>query len=124
MEIVASTSSRLLELLELYNISQAELARRTGLQRSTISRYISGQREMLLDKAKIIANAFNVNPAWLMGFDVDIEPFDSNAVMKTYLDTVKGHALIKINEYAENMDEDQLKRLMEYAEFLMTRERT
>lgn len=61
---------RLYELLDVLNISQSEFCRRCGLNKSALSNYLNGDREPRQDKLAIIADAFNVSPSWLMGYDV------------------------------------------------------
>lgn len=45
----------------------------TGISRSSISEWLSGKYEPKQDKIFIIANALNVDEAWLLGLDVPIE---------------------------------------------------
>lgn len=47
-----------------------ELSKKTGIQDSTISQYLSGYAEPKQDKLILIANALDFNPCWLMGLDV------------------------------------------------------
>lgn len=70
---VSNTSERLRELMELYHLKQIDVARMTGLHKATISYYIKGQREPAQDNIFTIASAFNVDPAWLMGYDVPMQ---------------------------------------------------
>ena len=73
MSRVASFSSRIRELLKVREISQAELARRSGLNKSTISHYVKGDWEGKQDAVYAIAKATNCTEAWLMGYDVEME---------------------------------------------------
>lgn len=72
---IASSSERLKELLRIHNETQADMVRKTGIEKSAISNYINGRREARQDKLIIIANAYNVNPAWLMGLDVPMNAY-------------------------------------------------
>ena len=72
---IASSNSRLKELLKIFGDTQADMVRKTGIEKSAISNYINGRREARQDKLILIANAYNVNPGWLMGLDV---PMKSN----------------------------------------------
>lgn len=47
---VSGSKNRLQELLEAFNITQAYVARRTGLPKSTVSLYFSGNRIPRQDK--------------------------------------------------------------------------
>ena len=66
----SSIKERLNDLMTQYGLKQSDIVRRTGLDKSTISYYLSGKREPAQDNIFIIAQAFNVDPAWLMGYDV------------------------------------------------------
>lgn len=69
-----SFSNRLRQALEDKNMSQAELARRSGIGRNSISDYLKGKYEAKQDKVYQLAKALGVSEAWLMGFDeVDAE---------------------------------------------------
>lgn len=50
-----------------------ELAERSGLNKSSVSRYLSGTcipRSIAIGK---MANALGVSPAWVLGYDVTID---------------------------------------------------
>lgn len=66
----SNSAQRLIELMQYFGIKQADLCKRTGLPKSAISMYVSGQRQPRQDKLTIIADAYNVDEAWLMGYDV------------------------------------------------------
>lgn len=70
---IASSSERLKELLRIYNDTQADMVRKTGIEKSAISNYINGRREARQDKLILIGNAYNVSVAWLMGLDVPMD---------------------------------------------------
>lgn len=65
-------ASRLESLLQLRNITKAELSRRTGISRSSITHYVKGDWEGKQDAVYAIAEATGVNEAWLMGYDVPL----------------------------------------------------
>lgn len=71
---ISTSRERILELLEITGDTQADMVRKTGIDKSAISHYINGQREPRQDKIIAIANAYNLNPAWLMGLDVSMNP--------------------------------------------------
>lgn len=65
--------NRLNRALSLRNVKPVELAQRTKISESTISQYRSGYAKPKADKLSLIADALDVNPAWLMGLDVPME---------------------------------------------------
>lgn len=64
---------RLAELLSITGTTQADMVERTGINKSVISQYVNGRRLPRQDKLALISEAYNVDPAWLMGFDVPME---------------------------------------------------
>lgn len=74
MEKKFTFAERLRELLAYFNINQTELALKTGISKSSISRYIKGAWEGKQDAVFRIASAFGVSEAWLMGVDVPMFP--------------------------------------------------
>ena len=69
---ISNSKERIQELMSYFGINQTELCKRTGLQKSALSNYLNGDREPRQDQISLIADPFNVNPAWLMGYDVSM----------------------------------------------------
>lgn len=70
---IALTKDRLMEAMRDADKKQADLARETGLNRATISKYLSGAVEPRQDAAYKLALALNVSETWLWGYDVPKE---------------------------------------------------
>lgn len=70
----ATCSERIKKALDIRRMKQAELCEITKIPKSAISEYISGAYEPKQDRVFLIAKALNVDPVWLMGFDVPMEP--------------------------------------------------
>lgn len=68
---MATFQSRLREAMDEKGISQAELSRRTGITRTSISKYLRGTFKAKQNYLYILAKALDVNEAWLMGLDSD-----------------------------------------------------
>lgn len=66
-------ANRLKKALEYNNMKPVELANKTKINKSLISSYLSGSFKAKQDKIYIIAKTLNVNEAWLMGYDVDMD---------------------------------------------------
>lgn len=62
------------------NMSMADVSKRTGISRSSLSEYAKGKFIPKQDKVYLISKALDVSPAWLMGFDVDIDNHKKNEV--------------------------------------------
>ena len=68
-----SIANRMKIAMSNLKISQAELVKRTGIGKSSISTYLTGEYEPKQKNLYKIALALNVNEAWLMGLDVPME---------------------------------------------------
>lgn len=100
------TAKRLVDAMNAKGITAQELAERSGVGKSAISHYVNGNNEPRSRNAGKMAYVLDVNPLWLMGFDIDvIEETDVN---------------IKINNVMHKMNKQQLERLLLYAKFLMS----
>ena len=66
-------SDRLKQAMELRNKKQVDLARITGIGKASICTYLAGKYEPKQTNTYKLAEALNVNPAWLMGQDVPME---------------------------------------------------
>lgn len=69
----SSTSERLREAMAAAGKKQIDLVNETGLQRSAISRYLSGEYEPKQKAINKLAIVLNVSEMWLWGFDVPRE---------------------------------------------------
>lgn len=67
---ISNSQQRIQELMSYYHLNQTELCNRTGIQKSALSNYLNGDREPRQDQISLIVDPFNINPAWLMGYDV------------------------------------------------------
>lgn len=72
-ERVANTADRLREAMRRSGKTQADLVRETGIGKSNISRYVSGQFDPKSDAVHKMAAALDVAELWLWGCDVPIE---------------------------------------------------
>lgn len=67
-------AKRLSELIKNNRTDVVELATKLGLKsKSTIYRYMNAQMEPKIPTLKMIADIYNVNPIWLMGYDVPMK---------------------------------------------------
>lgn len=70
---VATISDRLREAMAVKNKKQIDLVRETGINRSAISRYLSGEYEPKSKPVYELAKALDVSEMWLWGYDVPAE---------------------------------------------------
>ena len=67
-------AERLTQALELRGLSAADLSRAAGVSEGTISCYKNGRYQAKQNRVYDFAKILNVDPAWLMGYDVPMEP--------------------------------------------------
>lgn len=70
VEIVESTCERLNYAFNKSSLKQVDLVRITGIDKSSISLYLSGKVTPKGDKLYKLALALGVSPVWLSGFNV------------------------------------------------------
>ena len=67
---VTTTKARIQQLLALYGLNQTEFCDKTKITKSALSNYLNGDRIPRQEQISKIADAFNISPAWVMGYDV------------------------------------------------------
>ena len=91
MNIVDTFSNRLKNAMEIRNMKQSELVEKTSLDKTLISKYLSGITKAGQKKITLLANALNVNEIWLMGYDVPMNAeisFDNLDIMQKTSKTI------------------------------------
>ena len=85
-------SVRLAKALAIRGMKQYELCEKTKIPKSAISQYLRGSFEPKQDRLHIIAQALDVDPVWLMGFDVPMEK--GNKISPSEPSLTEGEALM------------------------------
>lgn len=70
-------AERLKEAMDRIDISQAELVKRTGINKGALSSYLSGRYAPKQKAIFELAKALHVSEAWLLGYDVPSERDES-----------------------------------------------
>lgn len=79
MEKPFAFAERLKTLIDMKGITKSDIARACGIDKSNITRYLNGEYEAKADVVHEIAQKFDVNEAWLMGYDVPfVRPVSSD----------------------------------------------
>lgn len=94
MKPIETFQKRLEKALNIRNMKPVELHEKTGISESLLSKYLSGNAIARQRKIALISETLNINPVWLMGYDVPMEEFKidelGNPVVKIpMLGTVK-----------------------------------
>lgn len=108
-------SDRLRIALKNKNISQAELARRTGIGRNSISDYINGKYEAKQDNIFLMANVLGVNEAWLMGMDAPMSRETQESIILNEADTKQ----IELLSIFKKLDNNKKDDVLDFAKYKM-----
>lgn len=73
MKLISDFAERLRMALDSRNMKATELSELTGINKSTISQYLSKEYEPKRDRIELFSKILNVNEAWLTGYDVPME---------------------------------------------------
>lgn len=73
MKLISDFAERLRMALDFRNMKATELSELTGINKSTISQYLSKEYEPKRDRIELFSKILNVNEAWLTGYDVPME---------------------------------------------------
>lgn len=74
-------SNRLKTIMKIKGIKATELSIRTNIAKSQISHWLKGTYKAKQDSLTILAEFFDVNEAWLMGFDVPMDRNDTQDIV-------------------------------------------
>ena len=73
MKPIDTFQNRLQKAMNIRNMKQVDLVEKTGLDKTLLSKYLSGVSNARQDKLTILADALQVNEIWLMGYDIPME---------------------------------------------------
>ena len=65
-------SIRLHELLKILDMNATDFAKSLDIPKASMSMYLNGSRQMKQDRLYEVAEKYNINPAWLMGYDAPL----------------------------------------------------
>jgi transcriptional regulator with XRE-family HTH domain len=71
---VDAFANRLQKAMDIRGMKKAELSRQTGISQQRIGQYVRGGYEAKQSAVYVIAKTLKVDPAWLMGYDLPMEP--------------------------------------------------
>lgn len=106
---VSNFTNRINELLQHFNYTQADIVRKTNLNKGIVSRYCTGKALPRSETLNLIAKSFFVNPLWLMGYDVGMYE-------------VQGHSLNyeKLEQLNKVLTDEQRIKVIEMIEIMFS----
>ena len=107
---MSDISKRILETITCKDISYGDLSGKTGIPKSALQRYATGQTEKIpIDRLEKIASAIGVTTSFLMGWDSADEkeqPADSGELSE---------AKKAMYDFVDSLSDDQVRRLLQIA---------
>lgn len=73
--LIDTFAHRLSYAIKIKDVRPVDISKITGISKTNLSCYMSGKYEAKQDGVELLARVLNVNPVWLMGYDV---PMDRN----------------------------------------------
>lgn len=105
--ILKKFAERLTRLVKENNVDISILANKIGIKsKSTIYRYMNGEMAPKITTIKYLSEIFNVNPIWLMGYDVQMNL--SNKVEDKILDL-------------SDLSKAEIQEVKEYIDYLISK---
>ena len=90
--------------MDKHNLSTSELARRTDMAKSTVSRYLNKSREFPLNRADDFARVLKVTPEYLLGLEEK----------KNNFETIAAHL-------EGELTDEEWQEVIEYAEYIKSK---
>ena len=101
--------NRLAQVMLEKDIKAAELARKINVSKTTISKYLSeDNRKHAFNIVLKIAHVLDVSPEWLGGMTDERKPFYEPSISEIY----------------QKLSDDGQKQLLDYASYLLEKERS
>ena len=100
------TAKRIREAMQDKGMSQQELADISKIGKSSISHYVNGTNEPGNKSAYMLAKALDVNPAWLMGLEVNkkIDEFSDEMIISGNAGSGKSDSIEKALDFLERYE--------------------
>lgn len=115
-----SSNKRIRMLINELGITQTEFCQKTGITKSALSNYLNGDRTPRQDQISKIAEAYNINPSWLMGYNVQMDndlgfDFDFDLkLIETNLRVNDESRKDRVNKYSIMIDPEITKIIKAY----------
>lgn len=100
MDRISTTAKRLEELMRFCNVNQNDICKKTGIPKSAMSMYVSGQRSPRQNRLSDLAEAYGVSETWLMGYDVPMKSDSENHLNISNIYPIEVHRLPTLGEIA------------------------
>lgn len=123
----SNTAERLKTIMQERNLKQTDILEKAQpycetygvkLRKNDLSQYVNGKVEPGQKKLSILAKALNVSEAWLMGYNVSIEP----SIDQTKNPSSELTEREKFIKKALSLDEEKFKMINEFLDYWIEKE--
>lgn len=104
------TAKRLKKALDESGLTQQELVVKSGVSKFSVSQYINGSHAPSNISAGKMGKVLNVNPLWLMGFDVEMRKTISPESASNDFDFLEKFSLL--NEHDKQVILDTMDKML------------
>lgn len=121
---MAIWNERMKQLREGTTVTLKDMAKLIGVSEATVQRYESGGVNAVpYDAITAYSNVFNVNPAYIMGWDIKTPSARKTSEKPDIIFTVSDKERILIESYrsADKFDKMAVDRILKYAEKIAER---
>ena len=120
--IFEKVGMRLKQARELRHITLEEAGKKVDVHKSTVLRWENGETEKIkFPVIEVLASFYNVNPVWLMGYDVPMELENISTQQKNNLSNVRMASFDGID--TEGLDEDDIEEINRFVEFIKNKKK-
>lgn len=110
---VATASERIKKALSLRNMKQVELSEKSGINKPSISCYVSGKYEPKQTALYELGKALDVSEMWLAGYDVPMErPIEKEEQKKPINDDGLSDNMKALIDFAQSVPEDKAELVL------------
>lgn len=95
-------------------VTQAELATKIGVAKSTYSMYESGSREPSVETIKKIADCLGILPSYLLGW----EPISDEEIGEVFYENMQQPITIASRFDGDEYTKEELEQIRQFAEFI------
>ena len=113
---------RLKEGMDVRNMKAIELSEKTSIPKSAISQYLSGYAKPKQDRIYLLSKALSVDPAWLTGYNVPMEPNNATTAAELSSKIRKDAQAQRLLQYFYELSDINKDRIMDIMEALSEKE--
>ena len=117
---IETTQKRLLTAMSFRNLKQVDLVNKTGISKVVISGYVNGTFNPKQKNIYLLAQALNISPAWLMGYDVPMELEKENQKKLKSINDIDFSGINRIAAHFEGdeFSEDDLNEIQNFINYV------